>query len=213
MRARCAALGVMAVVAGGFAGSVSAAPILDAYYAGSGTPRFPFAINSANPTLVETFTARTTGQLTAYGIYALPTTTGTAGPLTVALTTTVSGSPAGGTVLVQRQFNTSSVTAQGFYDFDVSSAGVNVVAGTTYALVTTTAAASPAIAIGGDSPGTYAGGVTYFGQLSNLQLASSTDLFFRTFVDAAPLSVPEPATAALFGTSLLGLGLLRRKQA
>ena len=213
MRARLVALGMAAFVWVELAGPVSAAPTLDAYYTGSGTPRFPFAINSTNPTLVETFTARTTGQLTAYGIYALPTSIGTSGPLTVALTTTISGAPTGGTVLVQRQFNANSVTAQGFYDFDVSSAGVNVTAGTTYALVTTTSTDNPAIAIGGDSPGTYAGGVTYFGQLSSLQLASSTDLFFRTFVDAGPLSVPEPATAALLGTSLLGLGLLRRKQA
>lgn len=220
------AAGGLAVCLGVFAPNPSAAaPVLDAFYAGgasAGAPRSTFALNAGNPVLAQTFTAQASGRLSSYGIYVVPTASGTSGSLTVAVTTTGgAGDLVGSSLLVQRQIGTAALAAPGFYDFDVSASGVDVAAGTTYALVAVTGTASPAFGIGGDTPGTYAGGVTYFGQPSSLQLAAGTDLYFRTFVDAAatgtpapnPSPVPEPATAALLGAGLLGLSLFHRRQA
>ena len=199
----------IAAFLGAFASNPSnAAPVLDAFYAGgtsAGAPRFTFALNAGNPVLAQTFTAQASGRLSSYSVYVVPAASGTSGALTVAITTTSSaGDLAGSSLLVQRQISTEALAGPGFYDFDVSASGVDVAAGTTYALVAATGTASPAFGIGGDAPGTYAGSVTYFRQPGSLRLAAGTDLYFRTFVDAAatgttapnPIQVPEPATTA-----------------
>ena len=57
--------------------------------------------------------------------------------------------------------------------------------------------------------GEYYGRSTFTGGVWSYHGQSGTDMEFRTFVEVA---APEPASLALFGLALAGLGLARRRR-
>ena len=152
------------------------------------------------PEIGESFTAGLSGLLSSIFIGS-SSAQSTAGADTVSIYR-------GNGILLGSLINSASLTptnsATG-YTFDVSSLLVNVLAGQQYTF-DVTAALGQTLYVNGDGTGSYSrGNIFYAG------LPYGYDLDFATYVTPAAAAVPEPATLAILGISLLGLGVTRRR--
>ncbi len=106
-------------------------------------------------------------------------------------------------------------------DFDFSSFGIDLIAGDSYGFIVHTARGIRVnfrgqYGAGFSSQNTYAGGnglLVFNGLVGGISANPSTDLAFRVSVGGSEsAAIPEPATIALFGLGLAGLGFARRRK-
>lgn len=192
---------IFAVGLGVLTGTVFAAPTLDAHYDGTGV------VFDSGYSRWESFTAINSGQITQMALAGWWTNPDNNYALSIYEGGGISGSKIG-------SINPLNITAMTMYDktlFNVTAMNTFVVAGLMYTWRLENAL--PFAMVGYPWAGYPAGSVdssAYF------QEGVSPSYYFQIYVDPSispPSPAPIPATIALLGLGLVGLGATRRKQA
>jgi hypothetical protein len=192
---------IFGVGLGVLTGTVLAAPTLDAHYDGTG------AVFGAGNSRWESFTAINSGQITQMALGGWWTNPNNNYTLSIYEGGGISGAKIG-------YINPLNITAMTMYDktlFNVTAMNTFVVAGLMYTWRLENA--TPFAMVGYPWAGYPAGSVdssAYF------QAGVSPSYYFQIYVDPSispPSPAPIPATIALLGLGLVGLGATRRRQA
>lgn len=107
-------------------------------------------------------------------------------------------------------FSTTLSLVAGWNSVDVLGAGISLLAGDEFVFGLRGLGTDFNPSFKGNSTDSYSGGATFLDGTEFLR--GEYDINFRTYVDVTE-SVPAPATLALFGLGLAGLGWSRRKRA
>lgn len=221
---------VFGAAAAVLAAPASAVPVLDQQFDPLGVATFSAGIY-ATLSRAQTFTAGLTGTLTGVSIM-LNEQTALGGLFTLSILNAVGGRPVGsGATLFSQSYEVAGLPygPWNFDDrfFDLSSAAISVVAGTQYALAVTYAGVNgaptgPGIWLLWDASNrsNYERGALFQGDgdlvttwaVDSLEIGY--DVSFKTYVDTARSTVPEPATgwlAMLALAALTGVTIGRRR--
>ena len=199
--------------------SASAVPVLDQSNEGAriaGLVVGGFSIGSIKFNLAQSFTPSLSGLLTSFELDISPHPDNH-GIMNIYLRESLNGPN-----LASFTYDNTS-TYSGFYSFDTSAFGIYTTADVPLFIVAMPEAPTALgglWATGGLSIGpqnVYERGAVYSssGASPFVTPSATQDLRFKTYVDAQDdeeVVLPEPATLALFGVGLLGLGALRRRR-
>lgn len=201
----------------GFAAASSATPTLDQQNLGMPTAGTAILVDGDEGALqqAQIFTAGLTGQLTSIDLQ-LYQIQG-AGIVNFSINTVSDGMP---TFISLGQVSVDSANLSNdpfttmLTHFDFSALNIYVNAGDTLAIVGTPATAGYIVGWGASEFDSYGGGSNMVYVPGSGWAPYGGDNLFDTFVDTAlqPSQVPEPATLALLGFGLLGMGAMRRRQ-
>ena len=196
--------------------SAGAVPILD--QENSGTPTLSQGIGNVpgsfgNPVTAQTFTVGIAGTLAAVDVFITNQSSGSVtGTDLVAEIFAIAANVPSGAALASTTINEAAIpTGFGFFNIDFSSFGLNVNIGQQLAIVLRESNNNPntIYSWAGTANDSYAGGMRTF-DIGGGFVNTTTDFFFRTFVDT--VAVPEPGTLALFSIGLAAMGLTRRRK-
>lgn len=204
--------------------SAIAAPILDQSFDASGGLASPAIFSGQR--LAQTFTVGQDGYLDTIGLMLSRYSATTSGDFTLNIFSTSAGEPDdAGALFFSQTYSVFDLPGTGaflntFTDFDTSSANIAVSTGDMLAVSVTHQGGNDNWLTWDSSSNGYAGGVGFYsnGLSSNLWTSggqNELDRGFRTFVDSSRTvvvsEVPEPGTLSLFGLSMAGLYLNRRR--